>query len=687
MPKKKLTYEYVYNYFLENGCELLEKEYVNYKTKMKYRCSCGNISSITFGNFKMGKRCSKCSGNKRYTINEIREICENNGFELLSNEYKNMDSKLTVKCQNGHVIQIRFSQIKRGDNCSYCSGNRKFTYEEIYNYFKDHGCELLEKEYINSQTPMRYICSCGNITKIRFDDFKKGKRCKKCSSNKLSKKFSHSYDFVKKYIEDQGYELLSNSYKNNEQKLVIKCPNGHVYESTFQNFKAEYRCTKCKGNKKYFLDEVKQIFSDAGCVLLEGKYVNAHTKMKYVCQCGNISYITLARFKRGQRCQKCKAKQLAEQYKLDYDFVKKYIESNKYNLISKEYVNAHKKLHLKCDNGHDYFVSFDAFKRGERCLACQGINKYDLEYVKEYFKKHNCVLLETEYISSKIPMKYICSCGNLSTITFVAFKKGQRCKKCGIQRIKQKQKKAFEEIVKQFKKNGLTLLTKEDEYENKYSKLSYICQCGNISSTTWSSFKNSNGTSCDECKKKKISERLRKYTIEKLKPLFEKRGFTLLSTEFINSHTPLEFICDKGHLAKTYIHHFKNGSGCKTCAIDKIRGENNPHWNPNRTDEDRIYKRQYPEYKSWRAAVFQRDDFTCQRCGKRNGVYLNAHHLYSYAEYIDLRLDINNGITLCKNCHNEFHEIYGNKKNTKEQFEEFMTGIVWNYKTKLLQNV
>ena len=29
---------------------------------------------------------------------------------------------------------------------------KRLTYEEVYSYFKEQGCELLEKEYINSQT-------------------------------------------------------------------------------------------------------------------------------------------------------------------------------------------------------------------------------------------------------------------------------------------------------------------------------------------------------------------------------------------------------------------------------------------------------------------------------------------------------------------------------------------------------
>lgn len=81
-------------------------------------------------------------------------------------------------------------------------------------------------------------------------------------------------------------------------------------------------------------------------------------------------------------------------------------------------------------------------------------------------------------------------------------------------------------------------------------------------------------------------------------------------------------------------------------------------------------------YKEWVRNVFQRDNYTCQCCGKRGG-NLNAHHLYNFAEYEDLRYDVENGITFCEECHllgypNSFHTIYGEKNNTPEQVYEFI---------------
>lgn len=81
-------------------------------------------------------------------------------------------------------------------------------------------------------------------------------------------------------------------------------------------------------------------------------------------------------------------------------------------------------------------------------------------------------------------------------------------------------------------------------------------------------------------------------------------------------------------------------------------------------------------YKEWVQKVFERDNYTCQCCGKRGGK-LNAHHLYNFSKYVKLRYDINNGITFCEQCHlikypNSFHSIYGEKNNTPKQVNEFI---------------
>ena len=100
--------------------------------------------------------------------------------------------------------------------------------------------------------------------------------------------------------------------------------------------------------------------------------------------------------------------------------------------------------------------------------------------------------------------------------------------------------------------------------------------------------------------------------------------------------------------------------------------ENHPRWNPDLTEEDRIRGRMLSEDKQWRKQVFERDNYTCQCCGDNKGGNLNAHHKDGYNWCEERRYDVTNGVTLCEDCHKEFHDIYGYGNNTEEQYNEWI---------------
>jgi 5-methylcytosine-specific restriction endonuclease McrA len=104
------------------------------------------------------------------------------------------------------------------------------------------------------------------------------------------------------------------------------------------------------------------------------------------------------------------------------------------------------------------------------------------------------------------------------------------------------------------------------------------------------------------------------------------------------------------------------------------RGSNSPHWNPNLTDKDRLDKRTFPIHLRWRRAVKKRDNYTCQKCDRHtlDNNKLHAHHIEDYKGNIDKRTVLDNGITLCISCHDDFHHQYGYGNNTKTQLEEFL---------------
>ena len=55
----------------------------------------------------------------------------------------------------------------------------------------------------------------------------------------------------------------------------------------------------------------------------------------------------------------------------------------------------------------------------------------------------------------------------------------------------------------------------------------------------------------------------------------------------------------------------------------------------------------------WRDSVFRRDGYTCKDCGQ--GGQIQAHHILGWASHRDSRYDIDNGVTLCRECHATKH--------------------------------
>ncbi len=78
------------------------------------------------------------------------------------------------------------------------------------------------------------------------------------------------------------------------------------------------------------------------------------------------------------------------------------------------------------------------------------------------------------------------------------------------------------------------------------------------------------------------------------------------------------------------------------------QGNRNPNWSGG-LKELVAGIRGSPEYYQWRKAVFVRDSYTCRDCGILT--MLNAHHIKSIIDYPDGIFEVENGITLCGDCH------------------------------------
>lgn len=223
-----------------------------------------------------------------------------------------------------------------------------------------------------------------------------------------------------------------------------------------------------------------------------------------------------------------------------------------------------------------------------------------------------------------------------------------------------KKRLTLDEIKSKCYKHGWILLS--DEYQNRKTMLTV--QCFNGHTSTKSLEKIEAGRGCISCRGE--SQRA---DFNKIKDKFSEIGLTILEDSYKDAHTPLPVVCNKGHYSHKTWQSVRKGCGCNECGYDNIRGEKNWNYNENLTYEDR-QKRDNSEYLIWRDSVYRKDGFRCICCSSNTNIH--AHHINSYHSHPELRTDVDNGVTLCKTCHYNFHKEFGFKNNDEEQLKMFV---------------
>lgn len=249
--------------------------------------------------------------------------------------------------------------------------------------------------------------------------------------------------------------------------------------------------------------------------------------------------------------------------------------------------------------------------------------------------KSRCEQVGLKYIRHWIDNKAtyvecLCKCGKpmviiLKSISQYAKKnKLYTCKECGHKRNAEAQFIDTEEIKIRCEKVGLAYVNHYYVKEKRTTYVECLCKCDEPLTATLNDIlqygKKDKIYSCEKCGRKRTSEKL------------------------------------KG-MPKEY-----------------CRGEKNPNYNPDLTDEDRADRRTNLQYKEWQYKVKEKANFTCDICGDNRGGNLESHHLNAHSIYKEKRYDVSNGVCLCKHCHKEFHVgfMHGyDKPCTQQDYEEF----------------
>lgn len=232
---------------------------------------------------------------------------------------------------------------------------------------------------IHLKTGVIYI----NITKKDLEEriFDKGLMLKD-----IAKEYNCSPGTISNYVKKFGIDISKRKKTPSKDELYEEYVIGgksvdelakkyHFAISKVRNLLTDNGISiRNKGSNQFNLivyEDVLKMFKDSGCHLLSTEYKNVHSLLEYRCSCGNTAKISLAAFKRGQRCKKCGTEKMAKAQRHSLEYVKSKFEEKGCTLLSTTYKNAQQKLDYICHCGHKASMSFGNFNAGYDCSNCK----------------------------------------------------------------------------------------------------------------------------------------------------------------------------------------------------------------------------------------------------------------------------------------------------------------------------
>lgn len=260
MPKKRTHEEFIDEIYNLYGDEYtILSQYINMKTKVNVKHETCNIEYLIYPDSILhGARCRICF-NQRKTIEKFKQevySLVDSEYSVIG-DYVSTHIKLLMRhniC--GYEYLVAPSNFLCGKRCPKCSAQKRIQARtKSHEVFKREVYELVGDEYsvisqyINSETKLEIRHNtCKHIYSVKPNNFIMGKRCPECARKnqgayrKITKK--EYIDRVAKVVGDE-YNLIS-SYHNTTTKVTMRhnvC--GHEWQITPKNFFKGRRCPIC----------------------------------------------------------------------------------------------------------------------------------------------------------------------------------------------------------------------------------------------------------------------------------------------------------------------------------------------------------------------------------------------------------------------------------------------------------
>jgi hypothetical protein len=576
---KKLTIEAMRFMAKKRGGKCLSRVYVNWETKLLWRCGKGHEWKASQNSVSQGSWCPKCAGHGK-TVFDLQGAARLRNGKCLSKSYKGIFVKHQWKCASGHIFEATPTQVlNNGSWCHKCylatkklnPKQRRKKLLEMKRLARSKNGQCLSTEYFDRRTHLQWRCQKGHEWSATPEAVQKsaGTWCATCAAGVSEricrallermlgtafpkKKPTWLQSARKTRLELDGYsEVLGIAFEYQGKQHFVNIKHFHSGNIEFRQRLADDK-QKVKLCRKH------------GVVLLQIPYTVPHLEFE--------NYIRNLLKRHGKNQHAKVVLNRMENGKIDLSTLNAYSPAsllemqqlaNKHGgkCLSKVYVNSNTKLRWRCKFGHIWESPPASIKTGSWCHKCIGYRQHTLAEMKALARKLGGKCLAAEYLGYNTKILWKCAKGHSWNTTPGRVINGAWCPYCA-----NRPPITIDDVRTFIEKRGGKCLS--TQYIDAHKKLLVQCSEGHKWKPIWNNLQQGNW--CRICSMKKAGEG-RRLTIDSIQKIAQKKDGQCLSKKYINCETKLLWQCQHGHQWLAKSSHVKRGSWCPICIGRKAR--------------------------------------------------------------------------------------------------------------------
>lgn len=208
----------------------------------------------------------------------------------------------------------------------------------------------------------------------------------------------------------KGGSLLSPSYVNANTRLEWMCSEGHTWLATPAKVLRGSWCRECVGTKRKSIKDCMEVAQSNGGLCLSDAYSRNSDPLRWKCgRCSNEWMATYANVAKGTWCPRCAGNTL-----LTLELMQELAHQRGGKCLSKNYTNNHTKVKWQCGGcGHTWFSDPASIRQGKWCPACANLergsyHKLSIEEMHALAWERGGECLSTKYVNNSTALMWRC---------------------------------------------------------------------------------------------------------------------------------------------------------------------------------------------------------------------------------------------------------------------------------------